>query len=156
MIYGTSFRHSFPAPDYDANIIVPPSTPLKLDNPALLRLDAFHFEVGCQSSSDGRAPYSDLYLRMVIDVFDKEGFFIGTGYWDRLSKTLRAQATAIVVCRRDDLSLGDDPITNFLLVEEKGDHFVRVGIGHTVNALRERVSTLLELKKCERKVFLLR
>jgi hypothetical protein len=154
MIYGMDFDMSHSS--YEA-VFVAAISSLRWDTEVLGRLElkAYHFDVWCRSSSDGCAPYSDPYLRMVVDIFDTGGMFIGTGYWDRLPGTPSAQATAIVVCQRHDASLGTSPITNFLLVEDKGDHFVRIGIGHTVDALHGRGTTCLDLEKCEPKDFLL-
>jgi hypothetical protein len=122
---------------------------------AHLVLDAYYFTVWCRSSSNGSAPYSDPYLCMVIDIFDEKGIFIGTGYWDRMPDEPSIQVTAIVVCKRLDVTVGD-PVTNFLLTKDMGDYTARIGIGRTVDPLRMEGTTALELERCGRKRFLLR
>ena len=126
---------------------------------AEITLNASYFNVWCRSSSKGHAPYSDPYLRKFIDIFDGRGIFIGTGYWDRLPDEQVIQSTAVVVSQRVDEALNATPtapITTFLLVKDKGDYTARTGVGHTGDEMHGRVSTALDLAKCDRKQFLLR
>jgi elongation factor P--beta-lysine ligase len=57
----------------------------------VLMLEASCFNVFCRSSSNGGAPYSGPYLRMVIDIFDDRGICIGTGYLDRIPESTNAR-----------------------------------------------------------------
>jgi hypothetical protein len=94
-------------------------------------LDAFCFNSVTRSSSTGTAPYSDLYLRMVIDIWDERGICVGTGYLDRIPGHTSTRCMAVVVAHRVELSLGHTPITYFLLVKETADKVY----GHVLNTL---------------------
>jgi hypothetical protein len=63
----------------------------------VLMLEASCFNVLCRSSSYGDAPYSDPYLRMVIDIFDNRGICIGTGYLNQIPESTNARCQAVVV-----------------------------------------------------------
>lgn len=47
---------------------------------AEMTLNAYIFPIWFRCSSKGVAPYSDLYLHMVLDIFDEQGIFVGTRY----------------------------------------------------------------------------
>lgn len=115
----------------------------------ILMMNALCINVTCRSSSNGDAPYSDPYLRMVIDIFDERGICIGTGYLDRISESNIIQCKAIVVSQRLELSLSHVPITYFLLVMESSCADAchqRVGIGQTADRIYGHVLNTLNLK----------
>jgi hypothetical protein len=123
---------------------------------AEISFNAHCFNVWCRSCSPGHAPYSDPYLRMVLDIFDDNGVFVGTGYSDRLPEKNTFQCTAMVVSQMVIDTVDKKLVTYFLLVKDMGDYTARIGIGHNVDAIHGRVSTTLQLETCDKKQFLLR
>jgi hypothetical protein len=141
MIYGDGTRLETPA--VDSVVVECSSSPedapfnFSLVAAAKLIMRAHCFQVWCRSSSKALPPYNDGFLRLVVDIFDHQGFQVGTGYWDRpLPEELR-QCTAIVICRRAEPFYDGDSITYFLLTFSVfEDNIVlaqRLGVGQTVD-----------------------
>jgi len=125
----------------------------------VLMLEAYCLDVVCRSCSDGSAPYSDPYLRMVVDIFDERGVCIGTGYHDRIPESCITQCTALIVSQRVDTTFSSTPITYFLLVVESHRFaetcYERIGIGHTADKTYGHVLDTLDIKfEQKRKVIL--
>ncbi|KAI4960897.1 hypothetical protein J4E86_002523 [Alternaria arbusti] len=126
---------------------------------SFLMLEAYCLNVVCRSCSDGSAPYSDPYLRMVVDIFDERGVCIGTGYHDRIPESCIAQCTALIVSQRVDTTFNNTPITYFLLVVESRRFaetcYERIGIGQTADKTYGHVLDTLDIKpEQKRKVIL--
>jgi hypothetical protein len=129
-------------------------------NSLSITMNAYSFVAWCRSSSNGNAPYSDPYLRMVVDIFNEKGVFIGTGYLDKTPQDNVIQCTAIVVsCRRDkNKNPGSQPVTYFLLVErldgdDKATTWTRLGIGQTTDTTHGHNSETLCLENSQKGVF---
>jgi hypothetical protein len=132
------------------------TTPSSLE----ITLNAYSFIAWCRSSSNGNAPYSDPYLRMVVDIFNEQGVFVGTGYLDKTPQDNVIQCTAIVVSCRRDHDFGSQPVTYFLLVErfdgdDKATIWTRLGIGQTTDTTHGHNSETLYLENSQKGVFLL-
>lgn len=125
----------------------------------VLVLEAYCLNVVCRSSSDGSAPYSDPYLRMVIDIFDERGICVGTGYHDRIPESCITQCMALIVSQRVHATFSSTPITYFLLVVESQRFaeicYERIGIGQTADKTYGHVlDTLVIEPEQKRKVML--
>ena len=134
-----------------------------------MNIEAHYVDVWCRSSSKGHAPYSDPYLRMTLDVFDTEGVFCGTGYYDRIPPDHTFKSTALVISSRVTL-LGTErthfdrgdrvsaPLrrvsTYFLLVREVEEGiYQRTGVGQTIDDTHGFPGRLLNFKNTARKCF---
>ncbi|KAG9191334.1 hypothetical protein G6011_09422 [Alternaria panax] len=118
-------------------------------NHNVIALKAYCFNVICRSSSSGDAPYSDPYLRMVIDTFDERGVFIGTGYLDRIPESRTIRCRAVVVSQRVEAKFSSTPISYFLLVKESRRFpdtcYERIGVGQTADRIYGHVLDTLNI-----------
>ena len=125
----------------------------------VLMLEAYCLNVVCRSCSDGSAPYSDPYLRMVVDIFDDRGVCIGTGYHDRIPESCITQCMALIVSQRVDTTFSSTPITYFLLVVESHGFAEtcceRIGIGQTAHKTYGHVLDTLNIKREQRRKVIL-
>ncbi|KAI4650311.1 uncharacterized protein J4E79_009580 [Alternaria viburni] len=125
----------------------------------VLMLEAYSLDVVCRSCSDGSAPYSDPYLRMVVEIFDERGVCIGTGYHDRIPENCNTQCMALIVSQRVNTNFSSTPITYFLLVVESHRFaetcYERIGIAQTADKTYGHVLDTLNIKpEQKRKVIL--
>jgi hypothetical protein len=119
-------------------------------------IEAYHTQLRCVSSCASQAPYDDPDLRRIINIFDKTGDLVGTGYWDRPPEAVSMDCTILIMMQRVDSSRDgilywtrdefpvDLRITYFLLVVQVGDEhgckrWERVGIGHNVDPVDKQI-----------------
>jgi hypothetical protein len=131
-----------------------------------LIFNAYTKPVWCKTTQ-GDPPFNDLYLSLVLDIFDTDGLPFGTGYLDDPAERGKpAKLIAMFVAQRwigvsdNGSSLEGDTkaVMHFLLIEVTGnreDEYRRVGIGYTFDKLIGEVVGNNTFKNCERQKVIL-